>query len=578
MPTSTPASGRCPRRANRAAAALMAALVATLWWSVSHAAPISTAMETDEAIGEHLQFLQEQGIRLHVAEVAQAYAQGKFTPARRSVLNFGIGAPPTWIALEVTNPGKIGVLRRLAVENSWIDRIDFFVLRGRLAQEAFHTGDARPFAERPVDSRYFWFNHVFPPGTTTVLMRVETPDPMVLPVYFTTVEAAQARATNQETSYGLLYGYLFALLAYNFILFLGLKARRYLFYSVYLLCFSIMNFTYTGHSYQWLWPASPHWQQWSNPLLMMVYAISGLMFAVSFLETRRLLPRLHRIVMAGMATFVVLQAGAVLLESRVAALLFSFGFVFLFSATMVALGALAYRAGQRSARYFLIASVTAVVGASVTAAAVWGLIPFTPWTYRAVDLGMAVDATLLALALADQFRIGQEERLRAEQLAHVDPLTGINNRRAFATLVAPIWSTGQRHQRDMSVMLLDIDRFKEVNDTHGHAVGDKALMQLADLLRQRMRSGDVVARWGGEEFIVFLPETTLAVARLIAERLRTEIAAMQIEGAGAQFSLTATFGVAHNDDPKATLENLISVADRHLYQGKELGRNRVYPG
>jgi diguanylate cyclase (GGDEF)-like protein len=191
---------------------------------------------------------------------------------------------------------------------------------------------------------------------------------------------------------------------------------------------------------------------------------------------------------------------------------------------------------------------------------------------------MAVDATLLALALADQFRIGQEERLRAEQLAHVDPLTGINNRRAFAKLVAPIWSTGQRHHRDMSVMLLDIDRFKAVNDTHGHAVGDKALMQLADLLRRRMRSGDVVARWGGEEFIVFLPETTLAVARLIAERLRTEIAAMQIEGAGARFSLTATFGVAHNDDPKATLENLISVADRHLYQGKELGRNRVYPG
>jgi len=557
---------------------MLVIFVASLWWSAARAEPISTAMESGEAIGKHLSYLKEQGSRLTAAEASLAFAQGKFTPSRKSVLNFGIGARPVWLALEVTNPGKSGALRRLAIATSWIDSIEVYIRRTERPVETFQAGDTRPFAQRPVENRLFWFNHVFAPGTTTVLIRIETPDPMVLPVYFTTAEEAQTRAAAQEASYALLYGYLLALLAYNFILFLSLKARRYLYYSIYLLCFSLMNFTYTGHSFQWLWSGSAHWQQWSNPLLMMLYAISGLVFAQSFLETRRLLPRVHRVLMRGLAAFVLLQAGALIFESRVASLVFSFGFVFLFSATMVALGALAFRAGQRAARYFLIASITAVVGASITAAAVWGLIPFTAWTYRAVDIGMAVDATLLALALADQFRISQEERVHAEQLAHVDPLTGINNRRAFANLVAPIWSTGQRHGRDMSVILLDLDRFKAINDKYGHATGDKALMEVATLLRQGMRNGDVVARWGGEEFIVFLPETRLAEARTIAERLRAAISALQIPGDAKPLSLTATFGVAHNENRNASLENLISVADRHLYQGKQLGRDRVYSG
>jgi diguanylate cyclase (GGDEF)-like protein len=311
---------------------------------------------------------------------------------------------------------------------------------------------------------------------------------------------------------------------------------------------------------------------------MVVYAFSGLLFAMVFLETRTLLPRLHRIVIAGMVAFALAQAGAVLAGSQVAALIVSFVLVFLFTATMVLLGGRAYWSGLRAARYFLLASVTAAIGATLTAAAVWGLIPFTVWTYRAVDIGMALDATLLALALADQFRISQEERIRAEQLAHVDPLTGINNRRAFMQLVAPIWNTEQRHQRDLAVLLLDMDRFKAINDVYGHAVGDQVLIAVADLLRQGMRNGDVVARWGGEEFVVFLPETTLAEARTIAERLRAEIGALPVEVDGQRLTLSATFGVAHNDDPKGSLEKLISIADRHLYQGKERGRDQVYSG
>jgi diguanylate cyclase (GGDEF)-like protein len=191
---------------------------------------------------------------------------------------------------------------------------------------------------------------------------------------------------------------------------------------------------------------------------------------------------------------------------------------------------------------------------------------------------MMVDATLLALALAYQFRVGQEARLRAERLAQLDPLTGLNNRRAFYDITAPLWSNAVRHAHATAVLLLDIDHFKQINDTHGHAQGDAVLKALAAVLRQSVRQGDVLARWGGEEFIVFLPETRLPQAISLAERLRVAISEVRVACESGAIALTASVGVAQLDERHATLDALIGSADEALYQAKEQGRNRVAGG
>jgi diguanylate cyclase (GGDEF)-like protein len=188
---------------------------------------------------------------------------------------------------------------------------------------------------------------------------------------------------------------------------------------------------------------------------------------------------------------------------------------------------------------------------------------------------MLFDATLLALALGYQFRVGQEERLRAERLAQLDPLTGLNNRRAFYEKTSPLWSQAIRHGHDTSVMLLDIDRFKQINDVHGHAHGDDVLRATAVVLRESVREGDIVARWGGEEFIVFLPETGRQEAMALAERLRTAIAAQRVPCKTGEISATASFGIAQVESRHFTLDALIASADVCLYQAKQQGRNRV---
>jgi diguanylate cyclase (GGDEF)-like protein len=311
---------------------------------------------------------------------------------------------------------------------------------------------------------------------------------------------------------------------------------------------------------------------------MVLYGLSGLVFAVRFLDLRVYFPRVRRAVIGFGATFATLLAAAVLLGSQKYALLAAFSFAFLFSIVMLLLGVVAVRAGQKPAKYFLLAALAAMVGALLTTLSVWGFIPHNVWTFRAVEIGMLVDATLLALALAYQLRVGQEERIRAERLAQLDPLTGLNNRRAFYDKTSPLWSQALRHGHATSVMLLDIDLFKKINDAHGHAHGDAVLKATAAILRQSIRLGDVLARWGGEEFIVFLPETDQAEATMLAERLRVAIAGMRVPHETGASAVTASFGIAQRTPDHLTLDALIAAADECLYQSKQQGRNRVTAG
>jgi diguanylate cyclase (GGDEF)-like protein len=552
-------------------------MLAMLWGSASAAStiPIPATLLQENAIGLHAGYFKEADARLALDDAIAAYEFGKFSAGDSQVLNFGIGSKPVWVRFSVDNPTAMPVQKRLSIETAWLDKVDVYVRHRDKTIAAYRLGDSRAFSLRPVDSRYFAIDHAFEPGASEVFVRVETPDPMVVPIYLMTLEQAHAREKQQDYSYGFLYGFLFALLAFNATLYASLRNSRYILYSLYLGMFMLMNISYTGHGFQWLWPAQASWAQWSNPVLMLLYGISGLFFALRFLDTRRHFPRVHKAVLGYCAVSIGLLVIFVLLNNQTYALLVAFTFAFLFTAIMLALGVISVRAGQKPARYFLLAAAAAMVGAGLTTLAVWGFIPHNIWTFRAVDIGMLMDATLLALALAYQFRVGQQEKVQAEQLAQLDPLTGINNRRAFYDRATPIWNSTLRHGRNLSVVLLDIDNFKQINDAYGHAHGDEVLIATANALMQSVRQEDVAARWGGEEFILLLPETDHEEAVALAERLRVTIAGIRLKHAGGEITFTASFGVAQRETHQGTLDSLISTADSYLYQSKEMGRNRV---
>ncbi|WP_097460843.1 sensor domain-containing diguanylate cyclase [Mangrovitalea sediminis] len=537
--------------------------------------PVDLSAESTLPIGTHIAYLQEKAGPIDLREAEAAFKAGRFHPEYRSAMNFGIGAPPTWLAFQVSNTSSEDLPRHITVNTSWIDLIDFYFLSPRKDLVHQRLGDQLLFDQRPVTSRYLDTTYAFAPGITTVFMRVQTPDPMSLPVEIRTDKQDATETTLEAYTYGVVYGALVALLAYNFILFLRLKIWRYAFYSLYLSSFIVANLSYTGHGYWWLWPQNPAWQQWANPVLMVVYGACALIFAMSFLDTPRHLPRLHRFVVASVALPVAVETWAGLWGDRVTGLLLAFTFILYFSLLMVVLGLVSWRAGLTYAKYFLIAALAGVIGASVTAVTVWGLVPYTEWGYRAAEIGTMFEAVLLALALADQFRVSVEQKNRAEQLARIDPLTGLNNRRGFNELATSVWNAGIRNQRHISVIMLDLDHFKQLNDTYGHSAGDRMLKLISEELRHTARAGDILARWGGEEFVLFLPETALKDAIYVANRLRTNIKSKSLVDNGHTLTLTASFGVSHRQFGNVDLETLIQAADRQLYVAKQTGRNRV---
>lgn len=182
---------------------------------------------------------------------------------------------------------------------------------------------------------------------------------------------------------------------------------------------------------------------------------------------------------------------------------------------------------------------------------------------------------LVMPALVNQyFQLVTQQQGKLLELALRDPLTGLFNRRHVhemgATLLAHIARGAPVH----SVVLIDLDHFKAINDELGHDTGDLALKHAAKLLREQARASDIVCRWGGEEFLVLLPQTRLELALVFAERFRTRLSSTPMQAAGRQLAFTATIGVAVAG-VSDSLDSLVARADKALYEGKRGGRNRV---
>lgn len=158
-------------------------------------------------------------------------------------------------------------------------------------------------------------------------------------------------------------------------------------------------------------------------------------------------------------------------------------------------------------------------------------------------------------------------------LAYRDTLTGLLNRRSFDDILTEEWKRRQRYKRNLSLIMVDIDHFKQVNDRYGHQRGDSVLKTVSTIIQDNVRSSDYACRYGGEEICVILPETSLQHALVTAEKLRKliETHTREIEG----FTVTASFGVASFTASMKTPQELLHKADAALYQAKKEGRNRV---
>jgi len=193
------------------------------------------------------------------------------------------------------------------------------------------------------------------------------------------------------------------------------------------------------------------------------------------------------------------------------------------------------------------------------------------------EVAELADAFRHMVKVARQTNQDLEQKIRErtedlQRLTEVDPLTGLLNRRGMTARFEQEIARQSRQGGSMGMMLLDLDHFKQVNDTHGHAAGDLALCAVANILGSMKRSYDYAGRWGGEEFLLLLPQCSEQDLRVIAERIRTAVAQLQIESGAQSFSLTVSIGIYFSATPQ-TLDAMLQQVDRAMYAAKAAGRN-----
>ncbi|WP_100642961.1 diguanylate cyclase [Alteromonas facilis] len=536
--------------------------------------------------GKFTNYFQESEKRLSIEQAIEHFNSRPLNLGNSQSISLGISVDPVWLKTRLYTEKQSDSLYRVSIETPWLDQIDAWLVHEGKVIKHITGGDGTPYQQRPMQYRYFAFESPIPTGETVLYLRVESVGPMAIPLRISKADLAVKRDISSSYQYGFLYGIMMALAMYNLIIFFSIKHKEYGLYALYLIGFVVNSLSYTGQLHTWITPDwGPYFQDWLDISLMITYSIAGLHFARALLNTKDYAPRLDSF--TRWVTIIIpigMGLGAVI-NSLTLALLLAFLLNTSFAILFIAMGYQALKNNVPAAKLFLLCSVTAAVCICISTAAVAGLLPYNDFTFKLIEVGMAFEAIFLAFLLAQRFRLAEVEKRVAEQSARLDSLTGLNNRRGFEHLAYPIWHQHVRAKRNVSVVLIDIDYFKAINDEHGHAIGDEVLRSVASLLEHGARKSDILSRWGGEEFLLMLPDTDETQAMQHAERLRQLIERSSVENDGKEpIQFTASFGVCGtasgqfgNRDIKSNdFEQMINAADKALYQVKNTGRNQVY--
>jgi len=544
---------------------------------------------------------------------AAADAGQRFAPLPDGSATFGFVDGAYWFHLRLANVDAADTRWLLVLDYALLDEVDLYVrdVDGRVEHAA--SGDLRPFAQRAVSYREpnFWLT-LTPGRPLDLLLRTQSRSSMQVPLTLYAPSAFLVLTRDTQFGMGLYYGILLALLFYNLILFASLRDRSHFLYSLHVAGFGLVLFCLNGLAFEYFWPNSPWLANAAVPMSMALAMLAMHLFARDFLELPRRSPLANRLLLALIGAHLLMLLASPLLPYRTAVLIGT-ALVFPGVAAIIAAAVTVARRGFRPALLFLVSWAMLLTGTLSYAAVSFGLLPRTFVTEYGMQIGSAAEMIFLSFALAYRWaalreeneRIAHEANERLEQrvaertealsgalqqlgevharlheLSARDGLTGVFNRRHFEQMFAPQLAECLQHARPYSLLIADLDHFKRVNDDHGHLTGDDCLRSIAAILQRCAGGRGAVARFGGEEFVVLMPDTDELGARRTAEAIRQRVAAevFALDG-GRQLRLTVSIGaatVAAGAD--AAAEALLRRADDALYEAKRGGRNRVVQG
>lgn len=542
--------------------------------SVAHGAPITPPASESMILSSQIDLLIDPGDKLDVRDLARPDIAARFAPL--SALRQLAADPPysIWIRFTLQGVEHAGKGYFLEYLNPIADRVELFLPSLSDGYGLKVSGDTLARQGRDLDHRHPIFHLPAERTEQTYFLRLSGASIKLIRLTLWPVDRFYAYQTGNYFLLGLYFGVMGLLAVANLALGLIAKERIFFSYGLYLTVYALMQASVNGLSFQFLWPNAVFWADRAPGVLVGLSVAFGIGFIRVLLETKRLFPRYDKALLA--LAFIGLS-GSVLnlsLGARIGGPVVIGGGLTLAILALPA-GWMSLRLGNQSARYFLFAWSIFLCGVFVTGLAYLGLLPANQYSINAMQIGSSFESILLLLAVAERIHRLRQDRENAERRARSDGLTGLLNHKAFVDAMELRLKESAVNRIPASLLMIDLDYFKEVNDHFGHLAGDRVLEDVAKLLRENTRSQDLVGRYGGEEFAVFLWDISAEEALEIAKRTRQQLANQGFPYL-EQKEVSASFGVVHLAfAQEMTAEEAIRRADIALYQAKKRGRNRV---
>lgn len=585
---------------------------------------IVVGSEPSYSLSEFVSSLEDPAGSLTVEDVAGFPLQGRFVPLSPDSprTNFGLTHSVFWLRVPLRTGAGAPSGWLLEVDYPSLDSVELFIPRDG-GFERRVSGDLLPFTARPM----MHVSHVFPvslegDSSRVLYLRVRSQGTVSAPLRLW--QPAELWKSDQRKYAGLslYFGMLTGLALYNFLLYLSLRDHLYLLYVAFVVSMAVGQSALTGFGGQFLWPESAWWTNVSLPAGMGLTGVFATIFARGFLSTARKLPSLDTGMVALIALFALCTLSALFLPYWISARLINVIGV-LFSVYIVLVGVVSYRRKHPGARYFILAWSLLLLSAGVLSIHNMGKLPSNVITTNSLLIGSAFEMLLLSFALADRIHVARQEtafaqaeairvkqamvetlvesertlekrvaertdelvqinarlkekEIQLQQMAHYDALTGLPNRQLFGDRLDLALKRARRNATRVALLMVDLDDFKAINDTYGHAAGDAVLAEVARRLKPLMRDSDTVARLAGDEFVALVEALEdRAVADAIAAKIEKAFASPLTLGDGRSILVGTSVGTAVYPDEAPDAEQLMLRADQAMYRRKGERRNGV---
>ncbi|MBU1106633.1 MAG: sensor domain-containing diguanylate cyclase [Candidatus Riflebacteria bacterium] len=533
---------------------------------------------------------------------------------RGAVPSFGFSSSVYWLKFDMCQPRPEAESAVLEINNPLLDSIDLFAVAGRTVVYDVHTGDSIPFSQRPEKHHNFlFFLPSFPEEALSIYLRVQTRSAVQVPLQLYTSTGFFIHNQRSLLVQGGYFGIILAMILYNAFLFFSLLEWPYLFYVFFTISFFSFQGVFQGFFQQFVFD-SAWWQNYALLLFGFISIIFANLFADSFLNLPSKNPVVSRCLRC-IGVVSALAAGLVFAGPSYALMIkLMLALAIPSSLLIMSAGFKLWWIGHLPARIFTLAWSTLLLSFVLASFNKFGLLPRVFWTEDIMQIGGVLEVVLLSIALGERINEEKRQRILAEQslsssleekvrartlelnqalaqletanaildkMSLTDSLTQIANRRSFDNHIEIEFKSATRGGHPLALIMIDLDHFKTINDTHGHQVGDQVLQLVAEILCSfATRPRDKVFRYGGEEFAVVLFNTPLPGAIILAEKMRRAIDSSPLTVQGESCVVTISAGISVYDPTDevlsgSDLDDLIRQADSQLYRAKANGRNRI---